>query len=145
MIASFWGSIAGAAGCLQSESEKKEEYDCGCGNRAANAASGLVGAGACWGGSTGVAIDCSGENAFLTRGSAEFANEPPPTPRTGGGTAAVVRGNRAYCFCGCEIRYFSCRPAAAFGAGHDGDSGWPGLPRAAAFGMECAIRELGYF
>ena len=54
----------------------------------------MAAGGAGCGGSTGVAIDCGGENAFLTRGSAEFvefANEPP-TPRTGGGGAAVAVG-----------------------------------------------------
>jgi hypothetical protein len=54
----------------------------------------LAAGGAGCGGSAGVAIDCGGENAFLTRGSAgfvEFANEPP-TPRTDGGDAAVAGG-----------------------------------------------------
>ena len=54
----------------------------------------MAAGGAGCGGSAGVAIDCGGENAVLTRGSAEFgafANEPS-TPRTGGGGAAVAGG-----------------------------------------------------
>ena len=51
----------------------------------------MVAGGAGCGGSAGVAIDCGGENAFLALGSAGFANEPP-TPRTGGGGAAVAGG-----------------------------------------------------